>query len=146
MVICLCTNYDFAIQMSLEQYRDLKERAFDRYRLGAQVLEGNTVNKIPPNQEKMEKEALKKDEWRETFTVVDGYPEQERSNRHSVSQAVVQSLLRDDGSYPKEMTVLSTAMGQFPSDTEWDAMFANPGPAKWPDPFKFDPALWGIEA
>jgi hypothetical protein len=132
--------------MSLEQYRDLKERAFDRYRLGAQVLEGNTVNKIPPNQEKMEKEALKKDEWKETFTVVDGYPEQERSNRHSVSQAVVQSLLRDDGSYPKEMTVLSTAMGQFPSDSEWDAMFANPGPAKWPDPFKFDPALWGVEA
>ena len=124
-------------KMSLEQYRDLKERGFDRYKLGAQVLEGNSINVIPPNQEKMEKEALKGDD-KEVFKVVSEYPEQDRTNRHTVAQAVVQALLRDDGTYPKEMTVLSKAMSQFPTDNEWDDLFSNPGPASWPDPFSFD--------
>lgn len=29
-------------KMSLEQYRDLRERSFDRFRLGGQVLQGRT--------------------------------------------------------------------------------------------------------
>eukprot|EP00543_Licmophora_paradoxa_P003419 CAMPEP_0202449734 /NCGR_PEP_ID=MMETSP1360-20130828/8450_1 /ASSEMBLY_ACC=CAM_ASM_000848 /TAXON_ID=515479 /ORGANISM="Licmophora paradoxa, Strain CCMP2313" /LENGTH=360 /DNA_ID=CAMNT_0049067763 /DNA_START=25 /DNA_END=1107 /DNA_ORIENTATION=+ len=124
-------------KMSLEQYRDLKERGFDRYKLGAQILEGNAVNTIPPNQEKMEKEALENED-KDVFKVVSGYPEVDRANRHTVAQAIVQSLLREDGSYPKEMTVLSKAVSQFPSDSEWDELFSNPGPANWPDPYSFD--------
>ena len=42
-------------KMSLEQYRDLRERSFDRYRLAAQILEGDAVNKKPDNQEEKEK-------------------------------------------------------------------------------------------
>jgi len=129
---------DKMYKMSLEQYRDIKERGFDRYKLGAQILVGNTINRIPPNQEKIEKEALDKPDWRETFTVVNGYPEQDRTNRHTVAQAVVQTLLRDDNTYPKELTVLSKADSQFPSDNEWNALFDEPGPASWPDPYKFD--------
>ena len=111
---------------------------FDRYKLGAQILPGNALNNKPPNQEKMEKEALEKSEMREAFIIVDGYPEIDRANRHTVAQAVVQSLIRDDGTYPKEMTVLSKAASQFPSDSEWNTLFEKPGPASWPDPFKFD--------
>mmetsp|Transcript_21045 Transcript_21045/g.31189 ORF Transcript_21045/g.31189 Transcript_21045/m.31189 type:complete len:361 (+) Transcript_21045:76-1158(+) len=125
-------------QMSLEQFRDMKERGFDRYKLGAQILPGNSLNNKPPNQDKMETEALKKSEWKEAFIIVDGYPEIDRANRHTVAQAIVQSLIRDDGSCPKEMTVLSKSSSQFPSDSEWHALFENPGPAAWPDPFKFD--------
>lgn len=132
--------------MSLEQYRDLKERSFDRYKLGVQVLPGNKINVRPSNQDKMEKDAFDKAEYKETFSIVNGYPETDRSNRHTVAQAVVQTLLRDDGTYPKEMTVLSKALSQFPSDAEWDEMLTNPEPAVWPDPYKFDPAEYGVEA
>uniref|UniRef100_A0A7S1VTJ8 Uncharacterized protein n=1 Tax=Grammatophora oceanica TaxID=210454 RepID=A0A7S1VTJ8_9STRA len=134
-------------KMSLEQYRDLIERAFDRYRLGTQLLQGDSINLKPPNQEKMEKEAFKKNEAsKETFTVVDGYPEVDRSNRHSVAQAIAQVLLRDDGATPSEFTVLSKAIGNFQTDAEWDEMFKNPQPAKWPDPYAFEPEKFGVEA
>ncbi len=46
-------------QMSFENYRDLKERAFDRYRLGAQVLEGDAVNVMPAKQPHLEKKLIK---------------------------------------------------------------------------------------
>jgi len=127
-------------KMSLEQYRDIRERGFDRFKLGAQLLEGNTVNPRPPNQDKIEKEYFVNDkkEFMETFTVVNGYPEEDRTNRHTVAQVVVQSLLRDDKTYPKELTILSKAASQFPSDNEWNELFDSPGPANWPDPYQFD--------
>jgi len=137
-------------KMSLEQYRDLKERAFDRFRIGVQVLPGNTINPMPPNQEKLEKEGIPKEEWRESFRVLEGYPQEDRANRHSVAQAVVQSLMRDvdgtkPGTVPAEITVLSKSNQEFPTAQEWDDMFANPGPANWPDPFAFDAAKFGLE-
>lgn len=62
--------------MSLEQYRDLRERGFDRHRLGAQVLPGDSINPKPTNQEKMEKEALKQwpGEFQEAFGILGAYP------------------------------------------------------------------------
>lgn len=130
--------------MSLEQYRDLKERAFDRYRLGAQVLEGDAINNKPKSQEQMEKDAFEKDEFREAFRILNGYPEEDRANRHTVAQAVVQALVRDDGTVPKQFSVLSKSVGAFPTEGEWDQMFSSPGPAVWPDPYKFDPVKYGV--
>jgi len=142
-------------KMSLENYRDLKERSFDRYRIGAQVLLGDTVNVKPPNQDSMEKEAIKESEQLEAFRAVGGYPEQDRTNRHVVAQAVVQSLLRSTfpndnpsssgDSVPKEFTVLSKCEDKIPTKEDWDTMFSSPGTAKWPDPFKFDAAKYGFE-
>jgi len=128
-------------KMTLEQYRDLKERGFDRFKLGAQILSGDTNNPKPPNQDKLENQALKKDEYKEAFRVTSGYPEQDRANRHTVAQAIVQSLLLEN--VPKEFTVLSKGSSFFPSDKEWNDMFANPGPAQWPDPFAWDPVKNG---
>lgn len=74
-LMCVC---DF--QMSLENYRDLKERSFDRYRIGAQVLNGDVINVKPPNQEKMEKEAINKGEYLEAFRAAGGYPGKKNSS------------------------------------------------------------------
>lgn len=134
--------------MSLEQFRDLRERAFDRCRLGAQVLAGNSINPKPPNQEKMEKEALKRfsGEIQEAFSILGGYPEIDRANRHTVASAITAALLKPVGDpVPKEMTILSKAEQQLPTSDEWYEMFANPGPASWPDPFTFRPAEYGLE-
>jgi len=134
-------------KMSLEQFRDMRERSFDRYKIGAQVLLGDVVNPKPPNQEKMEKDAIKKGEVLEAFRCVGGYPEQDRANRHTVAQAVVQSLLRPVGSggIPKEATVLSKCSPGFPTEEEWGELFQNPGAAKWPNPYDFKPDEYGIE-
>ena len=134
--------------MSLEQYRDLRERSFDRYKLGAQVLEGNAVSPKPPNQEKMEKEALEKfpGEVKEAFSILGGYPEIDRANRHTVAAAVTASLMKPaEEGVPKEMTILSKAISELPTSEEWDEMFQNPGAASWPDPFLFQPEEYGIE-
>jgi hypothetical protein len=40
---------------------------------------------------------------------------------------------------PKEMTILSKAISEFPTSEEWAAMFKDPQPASWPDPFTFRP-------
>jgi hypothetical protein len=130
-------------KMSLENYRDLRERSFDRFRLGAQILEGDTINIKPPKQEKLEKESIQKSEDLEVFRISGGYPEQDRANRHTVAQAVVQALLRpnkggttgvEKGAVPKQFTVLSRSVQAFPSEQEWDDLFENPGPAEWPLP------------
>lgn len=140
-------------KMTLENYRDLKERSFDRFRLGAQIIEGDAINPKPTNLEKLEKEAIKKDELIEAYRIVGGYPEVDGVNRHVVAQAVTQALMRpsrgdftvsDESSsvisVPKEFTVLSKCLSEFPTNEEWDELFQNPGPAKWPDPYLFDPS------
>jgi len=139
-------------KMSLENFRDLRERSFDRCRLGAQILEGDTVNKIrPPNQEELEKEIIKKSEHLEVFRSTGAYPETDRTCRHTAAQAVVQALLRpnrgqftvqEEGmrSIPKEFTVLSKCVAEIPTESDWDELFANPGPASWPHPKDFDPS------
>lgn len=126
-------------KMSLENYRDLKERSFDRLRLGAQILAGDSVNPKPPNQEKLENSSLKKGEYKEVFRSTGGYPEQDRSNRHTVANAVAQALMRNGENVPKEFTVLSKCVSAIPSEEEWDELFSSPGAARWPDPFEFDP-------
>mmetsp|Transcript_37504 Transcript_37504/g.44741 ORF Transcript_37504/g.44741 Transcript_37504/m.44741 type:complete len:373 (-) Transcript_37504:67-1185(-) len=133
-------------KMSLENYRDLKERSFDRYRLGAQVLLGDATNVKPPKLEKMEKDAIKKGEVLEAYRCVGGYPEQDRANRHTIAHAVVQSLLRPvgEGGVPQEATVLSKCNPNLPTVEEWDQLFENPGPSKWPDPYSFVPEDYGI--
>jgi len=132
-------------KMSLENYRDLKERSFDRFRIGAQILAGDAVNPKPPNQEKMEKEAIKNGEHLEAFRAVGGYPEIDRTNRHIVAQAVVQALMRPANSLPKEFSVLSKCESNLPTGEEWKNMFDSPGAASWPDPFSFDPSKYGFE-
>ena len=131
--------------MSLENYRDLKERSFDRYRIGAQVLTGDSINVRPPNQDKMEKEAIKKGEYLEAFRAAGGYPEVDRTNRHTVAQAVVQALMRPVDGTPKEFSILSKCVSTLPTAEDWDGMFSNPGPASWPDPFSFNPTKYGFE-
>jgi len=61
-------------KMSLENYRDMKERAFDRYRLGAQILLGDDINPKPANQNNLENQAISKDIDREVFRATGGYP------------------------------------------------------------------------
>lgn len=133
--------------MSLEQYRDLRERSFDRYKLSGQVLEGNSINPKPPNQEKMEKEALTKfpGEVREAFSILGGYPEIDRANRHTLASAVAQALMKPAEDLPKEMTILSKATSELNTPEEWDNMFQNPKVASWPDPYLFKPEEFGIE-
>uniref|UniRef100_A0A7S3PU37 Uncharacterized protein n=1 Tax=Chaetoceros debilis TaxID=122233 RepID=A0A7S3PU37_9STRA len=133
-------------KMSMENYRDLKERSFDRYRIGAQVLTGDVINVKPPNQEKMEKEAINKGEYLEAFRAAGGYPEIDRTNRHTAAQAVIQALMRPESEVPKEFSILSKCVSSVPTTDEWDAMFESPGPATWPDPFSFEPTDYGFEA
>lgn len=138
-------------KMSLEQYRDMRERAFDRYKLSAQVLAGDSINPKPNDQESKEKDALSKlpGSVREMFTILGEYPEIDRSNRHTVASALVQLLMRpaDEsvaGPCAKECTVLSKAASELPTPEEWIGMFENPSTAAWPDPYKFDPELYGL--
>eukprot|EP00591_Stephanopyxis_turris_P003569 CAMPEP_0195523006 /NCGR_PEP_ID=MMETSP0794_2-20130614/21736_1 /TAXON_ID=515487 /ORGANISM="Stephanopyxis turris, Strain CCMP 815" /LENGTH=344 /DNA_ID=CAMNT_0040652903 /DNA_START=121 /DNA_END=1155 /DNA_ORIENTATION=- len=129
-------------KMSLENYRDLKERSFDRYRTGVQILQGDSVNAKPKEQDGLERNSKMNGEEVEAFRITGGYPEQDRANRHSVAQAVVQTLLRPNrGDYemegngvPREFTVLSKSTSSLPTEKEWDEMFRNPGPAPWPVP------------
>lgn len=138
-------------KMTLENYRDLKERSFDRYRLGAQILLGDDINPRPENQDKLEKEKIEKGEDRESFRIIGGYPEVDRVNRNTAAQAVVQSLMRpskgqftvsdsESKAVPKEFTVLSKCTDDLPTEKEWDKLFQDPGPAEWPDPSNFDPS------
>ena len=137
--------------MSLEQYRDMRERAFDRYKLAAQVLEGDAINSRPRNQDSKEKEALADlpGNVREMFPILDDYPEIDRTNRHTLASALVQIVQKpaDEeiaGVCGRECTILSKASSELPTPEEWEAMFASPGPAEWPDPFKFDPEKFGM--
>lgn len=127
-------------KMSLENYRDLKERSFDRFRLGAQILEGDTVNVRPPNLDKMEKEAIQKAEILEAYRITGGYPEVDYVCRHVAAQAIVQTLMRPQKDVPKEFTVLSKCDADLPTPEQWNELFRNPGAASWPDPFEFDPS------
>jgi hypothetical protein len=134
--------------MSLEQYRDLRERGFDRYKLAGQVLPGNSINYKPPNQEQMEKEGLKKFEGdvQESFAILGGYPEIDRANRHTLAAGIVEALQKPIGEdMPKEMTILSKAFSEFSTSEEWAAMFKDPKPASWPDPFTFRPPVVAAE-
>ena len=138
-------------KMSLEQYRDMRERAFDRYKLAAQVLEGDSINARPRNQDSKEKEALAElpGNVREMFPILDNYPEIDRTNRHTLASALVQILQKpaDEelaGVCGRECTILSKAASELPTPEEWESMFMNPGPAEWPDPFKFDPEKFGM--
>jgi len=127
-----------AYKMSLEQYRDLRERSFDRYRLGVQVLEGDAINVKPQAQEQMEKQM--KGEEKEAFVITNAYPQSDRTNRHTLAQAVLECLKRPnqgDRAVPKEFTVLSKSVSALPSQKEWDEAFQNPGPAAWPNPAEF---------
>ena len=138
-------------KMSLEQYRDMRERAFDRYKLAAQVLEGDSINARPRNQDSKEKEALAElpGNVREMFPILDNYPEIDRTNRHTLASALVQILQKpaDEelaGVCGRECTILSKAASELPTPEEWEDMFMNPGPAEWPDPFKFAPEKFGM--
>jgi len=137
-------------KMSLEQYRDMRERAFDRYKLSAQVLAGNAINPKPNDQDAREKTALQKlpGNVREMFTILGDYPEIDRTNRHTLASGLVQILQRpaDDsaGVCAKECTILSKASSEIPTPEEWSAMFEAPGAAEWPDPSKFDPEVYGM--
>lgn len=138
-------------KMTLEQYRDMRERSFDRYKLAAQVLEGDAINPRPKDQDSKEKDALNKlpGNVREMFNILGDYPEIDRSNRHTVASAIVQMLMRPadesvSGPTARECTVLSKAASELPTPEEWIDMFENPGPAAWPDPYKFDPTIYGM--
>lgn len=139
------------MQMTLEQYRDMRERAFDRYKLSAQVLAGNTINPRPNNQDSQEKEALKSlpGNVREMFSILNGYPEIDRTNRHTLASGLVEILQKpaeEDlaGVCGRECTILSKANSELPTPEEWTAMFENPAAAEWPDPYKFEPEKWGL--
>ncbi|GMI02757.1 hypothetical protein TrVE_jg12326 [Triparma verrucosa] len=131
-------------KMSLEQYRDLRERAFDRYRLGGQVLSGDSLNPKPEDQSSKEKETIKSGEDREAFCATGGYPEIDRTNRHTLASSVCHILkngVKGDfdvgeggGRAEKEVTVLSKAVTKIPKEEEWARMFDSPGPAEWPKP------------
>ena len=136
-------------KMSLEQYRDMRERSFDRYKLAAQVLQGDTINPKPPQQDAQEKAALQDypGPVREMFNIVGNYPEIDRSNRHTVAAGIVQALLLPTNDQ-QEMTILSKASSDLTTPEEWRALLTNPAsgtslPA-WPDPTKFNPEEYGI--
>ena len=138
--------------MTLEQYRDMRERAFDRYKLSAQVLAGNTINPRPSDQDSREKEALAKlpGNVREMFTILGEYPEIDRTNRHTLASGLVQILQQpvNNGSLGdcnKECTILSKAASEIPTPEEWASMFEAPGAAAWPDPYAFDPKIYGMD-
>ena len=135
-------------QMTLEQYRDMRERAFDRYKLSAQVLKGNTINARPADQDTKEKDALAKypGNVREMFPILGDYPEIDRTNRHTLASGLVQALMQPVSAIGKEITILSKASSEIPTEEEWLEMFANPAAASWPDPFAFEPEKYGMFA
>ena len=132
--------------MSLEQYRDLRERAFDRYRLGAQVLLGDSLNRKSPSQSEREKRSGLKGEALEAFRASGGYPEQDRTCRHTLASAVKHVVKRGikgdmsverEGKAGREVTVLSKCEQKLPTEEEWANMFDEEKEAEWPDPDKF---------
>jgi len=133
-------------KMSLEQYRDMRERAFDRYKLAGQVLDGDSINPQPDGQEAKEKEVLKKvpSQIREMFSIVGEYPEIDRANRHTIANGIVELMQQPSAINSKEITILSKASSEMSTSEAWKEMFANPGPASWPDPNDFDPAKYGL--
>jgi len=135
-------------KMTLEQYRDMRERAFDRYKLSAQVLKGNTINERPSDQDSKEKDALSKypGNVKEMFPILGDYPEIDRTNRHTLASGLVQALMQPTSVVGKEVTILSKASSELPTDEDWTEMFRNPGPAVWPDPFLFEPEQYGMFA
>ena len=134
--------------MTLEQYRDMRERAFDRYKLSAQVLQGNTINERPSDQDSKEKDALSKypGNVREMFPILGDYPEIDRTNRHTLASGLVRALMQPTSVSGKEVTILSKASSELPTEEDWMEMFQNPGPAVWPDPFQFEPEQYGMFA
>jgi len=138
--------------MSLEQYRDMRERAFDRYKLNAQVLKGDAINPRPNNQDSREKDALSKlpGNVKEMFPILDNYPEIDRTNRHTLASGLVHLLQQPvDETGPmadcaRECTILSKAASDIPTTEDWTSLFESPGAAQWPDPFQFDPAKYGL--
>jgi hypothetical protein len=124
----------------------MRERAFDRYKLGAQVLSGNSINSKPSNQEEMEKTALKEypNEVREAFSILGDYPELDRTGRHTLAAGIVQALMMPATECPKEVTVLSKARSELPTAEEWKEMFRNPSAAAWPDPYLWKPSDYGL--
>lgn len=136
-----------AYKMSLEQYRDLRERAFDRYRLGGQVLRGDSVNRKPKEQEEMEKSSGLRGESMEAFRASGGYPEQDRTNRHTLASAVMHAIkkgtkaefdMEKGGKVRNEVTVLSKCTQELPTEEEWGEMFDSETPASWPNPNEFE--------
>ena len=133
-------------KMSMEQYRDLRERSFDRFRLGAQILAGDATNRKPSSQAAREKNI--RGQEKEAFIISGGYPEEDRTNRHTLAAALAQAVYRpvrgqfvvdggSGGSVPEEFTVLSRAVGSLQTDEEWDELFKSPAEAPWPDPAEF---------
>eukprot|EP00536_Pseudo-nitzschia_multiseries_P004227 jgi/Psemu1/302441/fgenesh1_kg.69_\ len=133
-------------KMTLEQYRDMRERAFDRYKLAAQVLSGNTINSRPADQDTKEKEALAKfpGNVREMFPILGEYPEIDRTNRHTLASGLVQAMMQPISVTGKEITILSKAASELPTEEDWMNMFENPSAAAWPDPFQFEPEKYGM--
>jgi len=133
-------------KMTLEQYRDMRERAFDRYKLSAQVLSGNTINARPSDQDSKEKDALAKypGNVREMFPILGEYPEIDRTNRHTLASGLVQAMMQPTSVTGKEITILSKAASELPTQEDWRNMFENPSAASWPDPFKFEPEKYGM--
>lgn len=134
-------------KMSLENYRDMRERSFDRYRLGAQVLEGDDVARRPADRDALEKAVLKGEDL-EAYRCTGGYPEQDRVCRHAVAQAVAHCLRRTGsagefgrGEVPPEFTVVGKCEQRLPTEEEWDELFRNTGPAEYPDPKDYVPPV-----
>lgn len=106
------------------------------------------MNRQPPDQKDKEKKFISKEEDREAFCASGGYPEQDRTNRHTLASLAVYILNNgvagdfevDKGmKVEKEITVLSKCVSAIPGQEEWAQLISNPGPAQWPDPEKYVP-------
>ena len=77
-----------------------------------------------------------------------GYPEQDRTNRHTLASLAVHVLKNgvagefevDRGmKVEREFTVLSKCVSAVPREADWAELIGNPGPAQWPDPENYVP-------
>jgi len=105
------------------------------------------VNRKPSAQEEAEKSSGLKGEAMEAFRASGGYPEQDRTNRHTLASAVVHVVKKGvrgemeidmDGRAKGECTVLSKCTQNLPTEEEWGGMFEREEPATWPDPMKYE--------
>lgn len=109
-------------KMTLEQFRELQDRSFDRLRLGANLLRGDAI-RVPSPEELAQEQALS-DEEKQERKDKEGYPEIDRTCRHTLVDGLL-AMLRRPAANLAECTVLSARGDRLPDDAAWSQLISD---------------------